>query len=285
MTVHSTHQIPLRNDVLALGPMPLIMGILNVTPDSFSDGGEYTTLNLALRHTKTMLEEGADLIDIGGESTRPGANEVTTQHELDRVIPVIQHLVAAGIKVPLSIDTYKAVVADQAIQAGASIINDVHGLQREPEMADVAALYGTPVVIMHWDRSREISLDLIGEMKRYFEKSIAIADKAGIERKKLILDPGFGFGKTHAENFELLRRLDELTGLGYPLLIGTSRKSMLGTLLDVPAKERVVATAATSVLAYEKGAHLFRVHDVKENRQALQVAVATRYGPPLVEGP
>lgn len=225
-----------------------------------------------------MRDQGADIIDIGGESTRPGAEKITTQQELDRVLPAIQHLIGEGIKLPLSIDTSKAVVADQAVQAGASIINDVHGLQREPEIADVAALYGVPLIIMHWDKERDPSADIIEELKRFFQTSIAIADKAGVGRDSLILDPGFGFSKTLSENYQILGRLDELGELGYPVLVGTSRKSMLGKLLDLPPQNLGVATAATSVLAYQGGAHIFRVHDVRENRQALQVALATKYG-------
>lgn len=282
---HQAFVVPMHDgSVLALGPQPLMMGILNVTPDSFSDGGDFVDLDLAAAHAREMLDEGADILDVGGESTRPGSDEVNAQQELDRVIPAIERLVADGVKVPISIDTYKTVVADQAIQSGATIVNDVYGLQREPEIADVAALYKVPVVAMHWDKERDTSKDLLGEMKRFFEATVAIADKAGIARARLILDPGFGFGKTLADNYELLRRLDELAALGYPLLIGTSRKSMIGKLLDIEPKERLAGTLATTVLAYEKGGHIFRVHDVRENREALQVAAATLYGPPEVVG-
>jgi len=280
MIEHKGFAVPVGPDIVALGPMPLIMGILNVTPDSFSDGGEHNSLAAALSQTRLMLNEGADLVDIGGESTRPGANEVTTQEELDRVVPTIEHLIGEGIKIPLSIDSYKAVVADQAIQAGASMINDVYGLQREPEIADVAALYQVPLIIMHWDKNRDPGKDIIAEMVRFFALSLAIADKAGVKRESIIIDPGFGFAKTLADNYQILRRLDELHILGFPLLVGTSRKSMLGKLLDVPPKERVVASAATSAIAYHQGAHIFRCHDVKANRQALKVAQATQYGPP-----
>lgn len=278
MNTHSAYNVPIKGGVLALGPHPLFMGILNVTPDSFSDGGDFASPEDALAQARLMRDQGADIIDIGGESTRPGAGKITTQDELNRVIPTIHQLIAAGIKLPLSIDTSKAVVADQAVQAGASIINDVHGLQREPEIADVAALYGVPLIIMHWDTERDTSNDIMEEMKSFFQTSISIAQNAGIARESLILDPGFGFAKTLGQNYEILRRLHELEQLGYPLLIGTSRKSMLGKLLDVPPKELVVASAATSVLAYQQGAHIFRVHDVRENRQALRVAVAARYG-------
>lgn len=281
---HQAFALPLHDgSVLALGPQPLIMGILNVTPDSFSDGGQFVDLDAASAHARQMVNEGAALIDVGGESTRPGGEEVGTQDELDRVIPAIEQLVGDGMRVPVSIDTYKTVVADQAVQAGATIINDVYGLQRECEIADVAALYNVPLIAMHWDKDRDRSKDLIDEMRRYFERTIEIADKAGVQRARLILDPGFGFGKNLSDNYELLRRLDEIAALGYPLLIGTSRKSMIGKLLEVEPRDRLAGTLATTVMAYQKGGHIFRVHDVKANRQALQVATATLYGPPQMD--
>jgi len=277
MTPHSTHQIPINEGILALGPKPLIMGILNVTPDSFSDGGHHASPKKALLHTRTMLEQGADIIDIGGQSTRPGASEISTQEELDRVIRVIEHLVASGISVPISIDTFKALVADQAIQAGATIINDVSGLQREPEIATIAARYGTPVIIMHWDKQRDQSADIIEEMHRFFEISLKIALDANIQKNKIIIDPGFGFAKNLEENYQILGRLNELNKHGLPLLVGTSRKSMLSKLLQPVPDELATATAATSVIAYQQGAHIFRVHDVAQNFQALQIANASLY--------
>lgn len=281
---HKGYAVPMADGgVLALGPAPLIMGIVNVTPDSFSDGGDFVEPLAAIAHGLRMVEQGADILDIGGESTRPGADDVSTQDELDRVLPVIEGLVAEGVKLPLSIDTYKVVVADQAVQVGATLLNDVHGLQREPEMADVAALYNVPVVAMHWDKERDASKDLIAEMLRYFERTLKIASEAGVARENLILDPGFGFGKNLAENYELLRRLDELAVLDCPLLIGTSRKSMIGKLLGNQPKERLAGTLATTVLAYQRGGHVFRVHDVRENRDALQIASAAHYGPPELE--
>ncbi|MCF6326929.1 MAG: dihydropteroate synthase [Devosiaceae bacterium] len=277
MSPHTTHQIPIKEGILALGPKPLIMGILNVTPDSFSDGGRHTNPKMALAHTRAMLEQGADIIDVGGQSTRPGAKEISTQEELDRVIPVIEQLVSSGIKVPISIDTFKALVADQAIQAGATIINDVSGLQREPEIATIAARYSTPVIIMHWDKQRNESADIIEEMHRFFELSLEIAQNAGIEKNKIIIDPGFGFAKTLEENYQILGRLHELNKHGLPLLVGTSRKSMLSKLLQPVPDELATATAATSVIAYQQGAHIFRVHDVAQNLQALQIAYASLY--------
>ena len=277
---HLAYNVPLSGGVLALGPAPTIMGILNVTPDSFSDGGEHNNLDAALAHTRKMLEQGAAIIDIGGQSTRPGADEVSTHEELARTIPAIEHLIASGIKAPISIDTFKAEVAEKAVEAGAQIINDVTGAQREPEIADIAAQYKTPLILMHWDKNRTPGANLIDEMKRYFATSIAISRDSGVAKESLILDPGFGFAKSLQENYQLLNRVDELSELGYPLLIGTSRKSMLGNLLNLPANERANATAATSVIAYQKGAHIFRVHDIKQNNEALQIAYATYYGAP-----
>ncbi len=280
-TTHTTHTIPLSHRrVLTLGPTPIIMGILNVTPDSFSDGGKHAMLDTAVAHAKTMIAEGADIIDIGGESTRPDATPVSMQQELDRVIPVIEALIAAGVTTPISIDTYKPLVADQAIQSGAAIINDVHGLQGAPEMAEVAALHGVPVIAMHWDKARDLTKPIAEEVRRYFDATIAVAERAGISRTNLILDPGFGFAKSLRDNYALLNATRMLTELGFPLLIGTSRKSMLGKLLGNQPHERIPATIASNVLAYAQGGHIFRVHDIIPNRDALRVAQATLYGPP-----
>ena len=265
--------------MLSLGPRPTTMGILNLTPDSFSDGGRHDGLEAALAHAAAMQAEGADILDIGGESTRPGATPLAVQDELDRVIPVIAALRAAGTTLPISIDTYKPVVAHQALEAGAHLVNDVHGLQRAPEMAEVAALFGAPVIVMHWDEARDTDRDIITEMLAYFERSLRIAEAAGLAREAVILDPGFGFGKTLDENYAVLRRLGELTVLGLPILSGTSRKSMIGRLLDRPSDQRLPGTLATSVIAYGAGAHIFRVHDVAANRDALRVAQAVTYGP------
>lgn len=279
--MHTSHTIPLTNrPPLTLGAAPLVMGILNVTPDSFSDGGAHNFVDAALEHARHMIAEGADIIDIGGESTRPGAEPVGVQEELDRVMPVIAALRAGGITVPISIDTYKPLVADQALQAGADLINDVHGLLEAPEMAEVAALHGAPVIAMHWQKDRDRSTPLLEDIAGYFERTIRIAQEAGISRDRLILDPGFGFGKTLAENYELLARFPEACPSDLPVLIGTSRKSMIGRLLDVPADQRVAGTVATTVLAYHRGGHIFRVHDVRANRDALRVAQATLYGLP-----
>ncbi len=280
MSPHKRFTVKRRDGVIALGPKALIMGILNVTPDSFSDGGTHATLADTVAHARQMVTQGADIIDVGGESTRPGADAVAVQAELDRVVPALEALADAELDALVSIDTYKALVADQALQSGAQIVNDVHGLQRDPEIADVAVLHGAPVIIMHWDTKRDTGKDLIAEMRRYFEVSLEIAAKAGIEDERIMLDPGFGFGKSFAENYALLRRLSELNTMGYPLLAGTSRKSMIGKLLDVEPGARVAGTVASNVLAYQAGAHVFRVHDVAAHSDALRVAEATFYGPP-----
>ncbi len=281
--VHASFEVSVAGRQLLLGPKPVVMGILNVTPDSFSDGGRHVAVADAVAAAERMLAEGADILDIGGESTRPGADPVGIQTELDRVMPVLDALKEKGIEALTSIDTRHTLVADQALQAGAHIINDVEGLQGEHELADIAAAYDVPVVAMHWDRTRDTGKDIISELKRFFERTIQIADSAGISRSKLILDPGFGFAKDLAENYEILRRLAELADFGLPVLAGTSRKRMIGNLLDVPPDERAHGTAATSVLAYERGAHIFRVHDVTANRDALRVAEACLYGPPAIE--
>ncbi len=277
---HRAYDIAMAGGPLNLGRTPCVMGILNVTPDSFSDGGDFNATSSAVAHAKEMAEDGADIIDIGGESTRPGSEKVGVQAELDRVMPVLDALAEVEFSQPLSIDTYKALVADQAVQAGAKIINDVCGFQRDPEIADVAAHHDVPVIAMHWDTERDTSRDIVDEIKRWLGRSIDIAVKGGVRQDRIILDPGFGFAKDMAENYALLNRLDELHALGCPLLVGTSRKRMIGNLLNVEPKERATGTAATSVLGYTKGAHIFRVHDVRANRDALRVAAATLYGPP-----
>jgi dihydropteroate synthase len=281
--MHKTHSVALRHrPPLMLGQRALVMGILNVTPDSFSDGGHHNHIDAALTHARLMLAQGADILDIGGESTRPGAEPVGVQEELDRIMPVIDALRAEGIAAPISIDTMKPLVADQALQAGADIVNDVNGLQGAPEMAEIAALHGAAVIAMHWDRNWTAETDPIPAMTRFFEDTLSIASTAGIQSSQIILDPGFGFTKTLNQNYSILRQLPDLTRNfpDQPLLIGTSRKSMIGRLLDNQPSERLPGTIATSVQAYERGGHIFRVHDVAENRDALRVAEATLYGPP-----
>lgn len=286
-TMHSTQTIPLaRGGTLVLGRRALVMGILNVTPDSFSDGGRHDHVAAAVAHARRMIAEGADIIDVGGESTRPGAEVVGVQAELDRVIPVIEAIRAAGMTAPISIDTYKPLVADQALQVGADIINDVNGLQGAPEMAQVAALHDAPVIAMHWDRSWTAETDILPAMTGYFRRTLEIATAAGVPAERIVLDPGFGFSKTLTQNYSILRQLADLTR-AFPeqgLLVGTSRKSMIGKLLGNQPDERLPGTLATTVQGYERGGHIFRVHDVAANVDALRVAEATVYGPPEPAG-
>ncbi|MBJ3784157.1 dihydropteroate synthase [Devosia sediminis] len=279
---HTTHTIPLRHrPPLTLGRRALVMGILNVTPDSFSDGGTHDAVDAALAHTRQMLAEGADIIDIGGESTRPGSEPVPVQVELDRVIPVIDAIRAAGITTPISIDTMKPLVAHQALEAGADIINDVKGLQGAAEMVEIAAIMQAPVIAMHWDRLWTAETDPMPEMIAWFRTTLATAHGAGLDPTCIILDPGFGFTKTLNQNYSILRQLPELTQAfpGNAILVGTSRKSMIGKLLDNQPGERLSGTIATNVQAYERGGHIFRVHDVRPLSDALRVAEATLYSP------
>lgn len=278
--IHKEFTLDLPRRRLPLGRTPAMMGVINVTPDSFSDGGDMSDADSALAAARRMSAEGAAIIDIGGESTRPGAVEVDEATELNRVLPPLEAIGEAKIEMALSIDTLKPEVARRAIAAGAEILNDVTGLQGAPEMAEVAAEADVGVVAMHWDKARDRGKDVVGEIKRWLEATIRIAQAAGVRQDRLVLDPGFGFAKDFAENFTILRRLDELATLGFPLLVGLSRKSMLGKLLGTPPKERGAATVATSVIAWQKGAHIFRVHEVRENLEAIRVAMAVEDGPP-----
>lgn len=238
-----------------------IMGILNVTPDSFSDGGNYTTIDEAIRQAKKMEYERADIIDIGGESTRPDHQPISVQEEVQRVISTIE-AVKANINIPISIDTYKAETARQAILAGAEIINDIWGAKKDPEIADVAAEYDTPIILMH-NRKNKNYTSLIDNMKQDLEESINIALKAGVDTKKIILDPGIGFALNAEDNLVVMNSLEHFVKLGYPILLGTSRKSFIGKILNVPVKERDIGTGATTCLAITKGVQMVRVHDVK----------------------
>jgi dihydropteroate synthase len=239
----------------------LVMGILNVTPDSFSDGGQYNREGSAVEHARQMIEDGADIIDVGGESTRPGAVKVSLEEELNRVIPIVTQL-TEHVKIPISVDTYKAEVAQQAIEAGAHIINDVWGAKADPKMAEVAASYDVPIILMH-NRENNNYQNLIGDMLSDLYESIKIVKAAGVKDENIILDPGIGFAKGFEENLEVLQNLERFTTLGYPLLLGTSRKSMIGRVLDLPPHERGEGTAATVCLGITKGIHMTRVHDVK----------------------
>jgi len=238
----------------------IIMGILNVTPDSFSDGGKYNEIDRAVEHAKKLVADGADIIDVGGESTRPGAETVSLEKELHRVIPIVKAL-SEVIDVPISIDTYKAEVARQAIEAGAHIINDVWGAKNDPKMAEVAAYYNVPVILMHNRHNRDYK-NLISDMISDLFESISIVKKAGVKDENIILDPGIGFAKTLEHNLEVMRNLERFTELVYPVLLGTSRKSFIGHVLDLPADERVEGTGATVCLGIAKGVQMVRVHDV-----------------------
>ncbi|NKN36573.1 dihydropteroate synthase [Agrobacterium sp. a22-2] len=250
------------------------MAIVNVTPDSFSDGGAHASVEQAVDHARLCLAEGADILDIGGESTRPGASPVTAQQEQDRVLPVIERL-ARDTDALISVDTYRAETARLAISAGAHIINDVYGLQKEPDIAKVASATGAGVCVMHTGRGRDALADVVADQFDYLNRSLEIAQAAGMAPSTIVLDPGFGFAKeTVEENLQLMARFEELHAFGYPLLAGTSRKRFLGTLTGRQATERDAATAATSVLLRLKGAAIFRVHNVAINRDVLAVADA-----------
>lgn len=260
---------------LELGPRAVIMGVLNVTPDSFSDGGRYARVEAALAQARRMAGEGAAIIDVGGESTRPGGAAVDAAEEQRRILPVIEALAAEG-EALVSVDTYRAETARLAVAAGAHIVNDVWGLQREPEIARVAAETGAGLVIMHTGRDREKRADPIADQIAFLSASLAIAREAGVEEGRIVLDPGFGFAKETAdENLDLMARLGELHALGRPLFVGASRKRFIGAVTGrEPADARDPGTAATSVVMRLQGAAAFRVHDVAMNADALAVADA-----------
>ncbi|MBB6632146.1 dihydropteroate synthase [Clostridium algidicarnis] len=257
---------------IKLGERTYIMGILNVTPDSFSDGGDFIDIHNAVNHAKEMIELGVDIIDVGGESSRPGHKNITEEEELKRVIPVIKRL-SAETDAIISLDTIRSEVAEEAIKEGAHIINDIWGLQKDPNMAKVAAKYKIPVIIMHNQNGTDYN-NIIEDIKEFFKRSVAIAKEAGISEDMIILDPGIGFGKTPEQNIMVMSKLDEIKSLGYPVLLGTSRKSTLGKILDLPPKERVEGTLATTILGIVQGVDIVRVHDVQENLRAAKVADA-----------
>ena len=253
---------------LTIGGRTLVMGILNVTPDSFSDGGKWNTRDMALRHMEEMVRDGADIIDIGAESSRPGFVPMGAEEEMERLLPFLE-TVLPECPVPVSVDTFKAETARAALRAGAHMLNDIWGLQyaEEPgEMARVAAEADAPVVVMHNQNGTAYDGDIVGEMRAFFERSFALADAAGLARDKIILDPGIGFGKTAEQNMHVMRRMDELIsydGTDYPVLLGASRKSFIGAALGLPVEERMEATGAACVLGIVRGASIVRVHDVK----------------------
>lgn len=266
--LRTDYKIVTNGAVLDLGSRTHIMGVLNVTPDSFSDGGRYADPGRAVDHGRQMAAEGADIIDIGGESTRPGAEPLPEDEELRRILPVIERL-SRECATPISVDTYKSAVAEKALQAGASLVNDISGLRFSPNMAQVAADHGAAVVIMHMQgtprdmQQNPVYADVVGEIMAWFEERIELALAAGVPRDRVLIDPGIGFGKTREHNLEILNRLHEFRSTGCPVVIGTSRKRFIGAVLgiDDPA-ERLAGTAATVALAIERGAQVVRVHDV-----------------------
>lgn len=249
-----------------------IMGILNVTPDSFSDGGKFNQIDAALKHAEEMIRDGADVIDIGGESTRRGYTKISDEEETGRVVPVIE-AVKKEFEIPISVDTYKSGVAEAAAQAGADLINDIWGLKYDARMAEVIAKSGLACCLMH-NRDNAEYRNFMEDMKQDLRETIALAKAAGIADDKIILDPGVGFAKSYENNLEVIRRLKEFNELKYPVLLGTSRKSVIGLTLDLPAAERVEGTIVTTVMAVEAGCMFVRVHDVKENHRAIQMAEA-----------
>ena len=262
-----------------LGQRTLVMGILNATPDSFSDGGLFADPADALAQAERMRDEGADIIDIGGESTRPGYERVPAEEEMARVLPLVA-AVSRKLGLPVSIDTYKAATAEAALRAGARIVNDVWGLQREPEIASVAASHGAPVIVMHNRETIDPSLDVIDELKRFFARSLDIARRAGIPDAHVVLDPGIGFGKTPAQQLEALRRLPEIKAMGFPVLVGASRKSLIGRLRPGgpgEPRERLFGSLAAHMAAVAGGADILRVHDVAAHVEACRVVDAIRH--------
>ena len=268
---------------MSLGGRTLIMGVLNVTPDSFSDGGNFLSREKAVEQALLLESEGADIIDIGGESTRPYAEKVSLEQELERVIPVIEEIQSA-VKVPISIDTYKAEVAKRALDAGASIINDISALRFDPEMSELAAENRVPVILMHMKGSpgnmqnNPVYTDVTGEIIDFFREVMEKAEKSGISKDMLILDPGIGFGKTFDHNLEIIRDLQRLSTLDCPVLLGSSRKAFIGNILDKQPEERDTGTMATVSAGIINGAHIVRVHNVKMAAETVKVIDAIRAG-------
>ena len=284
MSPRKIFHLKLRSGTLTLGKRTLVMGVLNVTPNSFSDGGKFFDAQRAVQHALAMQNDGADIVDVGAESTRPGSEGISVAEELGRLLPVLERL-RGKLKIPISVDTQKASVAEMALGAGAEIINDISGLRTDPELARVAAQHEAALILMHMRGTprtmqkgpfaRDVTRDVVSGL----EQSIATAKKYGVARSQIVIDPGIGFGKNYAQNYELLAKLPELTKLGYPLMIGTSRKGFLGATLakngkPAPVEERIWATAATVAASILNGAHVVRVHDVAEMKQIALVTDA-----------
>jgi dihydropteroate synthase len=254
------------------------MGVVNVSPDSFSGDG-LATADAALEQARCFVDEGADILDVGGQSTRPGFEDLSPDEEIARVVPAIERI-GTALDAPVSIDTYKAPVARRALEAGAHMLNDIWGFRCDSSLADLCVEFNVPAVVMHNQRGREFSGDVIADIRVGLEETITIAEGAGLPRDRLIIDPGFGFGWTVEQNFEILRRLGELRDLGLPMLVGTSRKSAIGGVLDdAPVDQRLFGTAATVALAIAAGADIVRVHDVREMRDVVRAADAIVRGP------
>jgi dihydropteroate synthase len=275
-------RLKLPSRALVLGERTLVMGVLNVTPDSFSDGGEFLQPESAIEHAFAIERAGADLLDIGGESTRPGSAETPVAEELDRILPVLEAL-RGRLKIPISVDTRRASVAEIALRAGAELVNDVSGLRSDPRIAEVAARHVVPLILMHMRgeprtmQTGGFARDVMRDVVQGLRRSVAVARKAGVAKSQIILDPGIGFGKSFAQNYELLQKLAQLAKLGYPLLVGTSRKGFLGVTLTRDGKpaspvERIWGTAATVTASILNGAHIVRVHDVEEMVKVARVA-------------
>ncbi len=264
------------NKVFEVGKHTYVMGILNVTPDSFSDGGKFNRPDAALAHVEQMAAEGADIIDIGGESTRPGHQQISEEEEIERTAPIVE-LIKSRFDIPVSVDTYKANVAKACLEAGAGLVNDVWGLKYDKAMAGLIADAGAACCLMH-NRDGAVYGNFMEELKSDLEETLALAKAGGIPEQNIILDPGVGFGKTYQHNLEAICKLGELHSLGYPLLLGASRKSVVGLALDLPVEERLEGTLVTTVQAVMAGYAFVRVHDVKENKRAIQMAEAIREG-------
>ncbi len=288
MPTRKLFRLKLRSGTLLLGERTLVMGVLNVTPDSFSDGGKFFSLKRAINGALAMERAGADILDIGAESTRPGSAGISAAEELQRLLPVLEAL-RTRLKIPISADTQKAGVAEIALGAGAALLNDTSGLKNDPRIAKVAAKFGVPLILMHMRgtprtmQKQPFAKNVLKDVIAGLRHSIAIARRAGVRNSQLILDPGIGFGKSFQQNYELLARLPELAKLGYPLLVGTSRKGFLGATLashgkPAPPEARIWGTAATVTASILGGAHIVRVHDVAEMAQVAKVADALRNG-------
>jgi dihydropteroate synthase len=249
-----------------------IMGILNVTPDSFSDGGKYNQLDAALAHAAAMIEAGAAVIDVGGESTRPGHTQITDEEEIARTVPVIRAL-KEHFDIPVSIDTYKSAVARACLEAGADLLNDIWGFVYDRKMAALAAEYDVPCCLMH-NRKEAVYNDFMEDVICDLQESVRIALEAGVKKENIMIDPGVGFAKSYEQNLEIIKNIKRLEVLGYPILLGTSRKSVIGLTLNIPAPERISGTVATTVYGAAQGCAFFRVHDVRENKQALDMTQA-----------